>query len=1026
MAQLQRVLSIALGIGIITSSLAPMATPWVVAQTTSDRIQGLLDRGAELASQKQYERALQQYQQALKQFSQNQPAKLKGQILSRIGNIYRDRRQYDQAIPYFKQARVIYQAGQHHLLEGITLRAIGLSYRNLRQYDQALASLQAAKPVLFKQPDRYWQMLIWYDLGNLYARRRDYPKAIQAFQTALPLARALKRGSSTGQTLYKLAQAQHQLKQFTAAETNYKASLPLLRAANYRRSEANVQLQLGRLANDQRQPRRAIPYFQTVLRFARKIPTTDLEYAARLNLGRSEQQLGNLRQATTHLTTALKLAQQGDHQSQIWIVLEALGNVALQRGDYARAITQLSQARKIAIAIQNPQGEHSTTLNLGNAYYAVGDYNRAGKTYQQALTFAQQRKDLAAVGQIVGSLGILYRQTRDYPQALEFTQLSLEIAEKLNDVAEKQVSLMDLGLLYSATQKPKLALNAYQKALALAKRTDNPRAIGKIYGNIGALYTQQQDYTQGAKFMRLSVALAQQSQDLREQGVGLSNLGAILNQLGQYAEAETHLRQSIAIWDKQRQGLNRNLEYKTADRQKIALFERQTYTYSHLQRSLVAQAKAEAALEISEQSRTRALVELMARKRQGQTVRLKEQLDINIDRLKQIAQAQKATIVEYALLRDNVKPEQRAQSKYGQADLLIWVIQPSGQVTLRQVDLRPLVKAQNIELDNLIRMSRNTIGVRSRGITIAAAQPSTDALPTIDQPLRQLHQFLIEPIQDLLPSDPTQHVVFIPQKQLFTVPFYALQDAQGRYLLEQHTIRTAPSIQALGQTQPPLTNPSPQRHQALFQNALIVGNPTMPSITLRNGAASEQLLPLPNATTEAQAIARIAQTKALIGPQATKSLVLERMQQAKLVHLATHGLLDDFQDLGIPGAIALAPDGTGQPNDGILTTDELTDPQRQLPAELVVLSACNTGRGTITGDGVIGLSRAFLGAGVPSVVVSLWAVDDRSTSVLMTEFYRNLKTNPDRAAALRQAMLKTRQQYPDPFHWAAFTLVGQK
>jgi CHAT domain-containing protein len=97
----------------------------------------------------------------------------------------------------------------------------------------------------------------------------------------------------------------------------------------------------------------------------------------------------------------------------------------------------------------------------------------------------------------------------------------------------------------------------------------------------------------------------------------------------------------------------------------------------------------------------------------------------------------------------------------------------------------------------------------------------------------------------------------------------------------------------------------------------------------------------------------------------------------------------------------------------------------KLNAELVVLSACDTGRGTITGDGVIGLSRSLITAGVPSVIVSLWSVNDNSTAFLMSEFYRHLQQNPDKALALRQAMLATKQKYNHPFDWAAFTLIGE-
>ena len=96
-----------------------------------------------------------------------------------------------------------------------------------------------------------------------------------------------------------------------------------------------------------------------------------------------------------------------------------------------------------------------------------------------------------------------------------------------------------------------------------------------------------------------------------------------------------------------------------------------------------------------------------------------------------------------------------------------------------------------------------------------------------------------------------------------------------------------------------------------------------------------------------------------------------------------------------------------------------------LNAELVVLSACNTGQGRITGDGVIGLSRFLISAGVPSVIVSLWTVPDAPTVSLMQEFYQNLQNNPDKAQALRQAMLTTRAKPPHPRDWAAFTLIGE-
>jgi CHAT domain-containing protein len=203
-------------------------------------------------------------------------------------------------------------------------------------------------------------------------------------------------------------------------------------------------------------------------------------------------------------------------------------------------------------------------------------------------------------------------------------------------------------------------------------------------------------------------------------------------------------------------------------------------------------------------------------------------------------------------------------------------------------------------------------------------------------------------------------------------------------------------------------------------NALVVGNPTMPSVSLYPGEAPQQLDPLPGAEQEAKAIAPLFNTQPLIGNPATETAIKPLLPKARMIHLATHGLLDDFRGLG--SAIAFTPSSS---DDGLLTAEEILD--LKLNAELVVLSACNTGRGRITGDGVVGLSRSLISAGAPSVIVSLWAVLDDSTAFLMTEFYKNLQQNPDKAQALRQAMLTTMKQerYSNPLQWAAFTLIGE-
>jgi CHAT domain-containing protein len=255
---------------------------------------------------------------------------------------------------------------------------------------------------------------------------------------------------------------------------------------------------------------------------------------------------------------------------------------------------------------------------------------------------------------------------------------------------------------------------------------------------------------------------------------------------------------------------------------------------------------------------------------------------------------------------------------------------------------------------------------------------------------------LIQPIADLLPNQPQEHVAFIPQGELLLVPFAALKDVNGKYLIEQHTITTAPSIQVLD-----LLYQREQQIKGVAQDVLIVGKPS------------------PDTQAEVTAIAKVFHTQALTGNTATKTVVVQRMPQAKIIHLATVTIALPNDREGLGSGIALAPSGK---DDGWLTSDEITN--LHLQADLVVLSANNTATGKITGDGIIGLPRSFLIAGANSVIGSLWNVSDKETAFLMREFYQELSKNHKIAEALRHAMLVTIKSYPNSMNWAAFTLIG--
>lgn len=440
-----------------------------------------------------------------------------------------------------------------------------------------------------------------------------------------------------------------------------------------------------------------------------------------------------------------------------------------------------------------------------------------------------------------------------------------------------------------------------------------------------------------------------------------------------------------------------NLAKHTRVLAQTANYQAQKSTYDQLQKNLISQSKYQAALEISERSRNRTLVNLLA-----QQLSISEVNAPSTEQIKQVAKQQNATLVQYSIINDEVIIDGKKQTQ--ESELYIWVIQPTGDIAFRSLDLKPLWQKDKTSLAYLIRDSRQFNDFRERSLK-GGIQTFTNKKDNSNKQLQKLHQLLIAPIANILPSQANAHIIFIPQGELFLVPFAALKDTKGKYLIEQHTISTAPSIQALN-----LLYQRQQQNQGVAKDILVVGNPTISS---QLGEPRQ----LPGAEQEAKAIAHLFNTQALTGDTATETAVVQRMPQAKIIHLATTAYLDDRQGLG--NVLALTPSGK---DDGLLTFEEILN--LKLKAELVVLSANDTALGKITNDSVMGLSRSFFSAGVSSVIGSLWDISDQQTAFLMIEFYRKLSENPDKTAALRHAMLATMKKSPNPEYWAAFTLIG--
>ncbi|WP_187329249.1 CHAT domain-containing protein [Halomicronema hongdechloris] len=705
-------------------------------------------------------------------------------------------------------------------------------------------------------------------------------------------------------------------------------------------------------------------------------------------------------------TQNLEVAQQ--HNNQAWTAY-ALNNLAVAhfiRGDYRQALAYHQQLLTQAQAQASDLEIGIALAGLGAAHAALGQYDQAIEQYRQALDHLPQAKAPQWRALTLRNLGNALLGQGQIQSAIEYQHQSLAISGAIGDTYGQAQARGNLGNAYALSGRFDDAVTVQQQSLELARQLQDPLQEAQALLGLGTTYGYQQDYDQAVDYYGQALTLTRRLQARLGEGIALTNLGDALFRLNRLSEAEGRLYQGIAIWESLRAGLGTNDSFK------VSIFETQAATYRNLQEVLVAQGKIQPALEVAERGRARAFVELVARRSGAQ---LTAPSPPTIAAISRLARQQNLALVEYSIIRDQfVETPHGASVQFTnepqESALFAWVVQPSGQVKFQRLDW----PADWPSLEQVVQQGRRAMGLRGRGIDVVyTPEPRSD--PDAATDLQRLHRLLIEPIAAWLPPEAETPVVFVPQEELFLVPFPALQDAEGQYFLAHHTPMTAPSIQLLG-----LTLERANRRQVTMPSAdwLIVGNPMMPSVPLDE--QSPQPLPeLPGAEAEAVAIAALVNSQALTGATATESLITQRLPQARYIHLATHGLLDDIDGEGIPGAIALTPDNH---EDGFLTANELF--QLKLQADLVVLSACDTGGGRITGDGVIGLSRSFLSSGANSVVVSLWTVPDVATADLMTAFYQALPTTSHKAQALRQAMLSTQQRHPHPSAWAGFTLIG--
>jgi CHAT domain-containing protein/tetratricopeptide (TPR) repeat protein len=916
---------------------------------------------------KDYSQALSYQQKALASAKEVKDTDLQCKALNSLGNVYRLSIPPDinKAIDFFQQSLQIAQAYHHPKRELAALRGLGWANFALYGLEKGLPFLQQ-EITKAKEVSQLDVSKALRNLGFTYYLSYQYSQASQTYKKALAIAQQIPNHTEIGEALFKLGNFHfdpHQGQDIKALEYYQQALDEFRKDKNSRVKVAETLLGIGDTYYSLGQSQQILKVLPQALAIAKEVEDTNLIIDVLASLGRAYQNTERLQESVNYYEQGLAYARQQNDlpRQKEFLYGLAISYSSLGQHDKFKEIWQKMETLPSYAETTNQQIPSRNTLKIPETAFVV---------FNRGVGYANEKKDV---------------------QAEETYQQAFTLAEKTGNFFVQVNSSLFLGMLYDQRKNYAKAIEAYQRTQSLAQKYGYRSAEYSASSTLQIIHLQLNQYPQSIAVGQRAAAIAEEIQRSQDIGFTQSRLGQTYVMWGKLNEAVAPLRKAIRVFESSRVGLT--------DLNKVSLFDIQSLTsqvYNNLQYALVATGNAEEALEVAERGRARAFAELMASRIQG----IPKISAPSLNQIRQIARTQKATLVEYSIIAEFDKP--------GPGKLYIWVVQPNGTVTFRRLDFRDTWENNQPSGESFRDLIVHAVDVHSETKLL-------DSGRELNLRLNKLHKILIQPIADLLPTDPNQQVIFLPQKDLFRVPFPALQDNKGTYLVEQHTIRTAPSIQTLA-----LTHQQQQRIQGKGEGAVVAGLPRQALIIGNPTPMPEDWQPLEGAEQEAQDVAKLLRSNAIIGAPATETAIVKQMPNARLIHLATHGIADDEKPLE-ESYVVLAPSKT---DDGKLTAGEVID-KLKLKAELVVLSACQTGRGKTTSDGIIGLSRAFIAAGTPSIIVSLWDVNDESTKVLMTEFYQNLERNPDRAQALRKAMLTTMVKYSKPIDWAAFTLIGE-
>ena len=906
-------------------------------------------------------------------------------------------------------------------------------------------------------------------------KAQSVAKAIERYQQALLLWREVNNRQKEAETLSDLSYSYGLLSDNQKALESDQQALAIRRAIGDRGGEGDSLQSIGSDYAFLGEMRQAIHSYEQALAVFQALGDRTAEARILMNLGAVFAALGETQESLNHLNQALAIFRDTGARPLEAHTLIELGYTYTMLGDFPKALVLLNQARAISIEIKDRVKEARATGSIGGVYVHLKQYPKALEYLSQELQMNRSAGDRYGEANLLNVMGTLHQEMTDNRQALDYYQQALTLNRAINNRRGEASSLSFTGDTYSRLGEHQKGLDLLNQALALYRAIAHSEGETLTLFRIAQVNRRMANLEEARAKMEIVInkidSLRKKkstSQDLRisffalvqkyyEEYIDLlmqmhataPKAGYDLAALG--INEKTLARGFIELLDELRADIRQGVDPKLLDHER-SLNERITTKLDNLTKLLSAKhtdlQKTAAEKEIAMLTEEYRQAQADIRKKSPRYAALVEPQPNSAQEIQKNLLAADTMLLEYAL---------------GDQHSYLWAVTPNS-ITSYQLPPR-------LQIETAVRRVYDLLTTRQPG---GSTTDQRTGLAGHDAKYRAeaaaLSKMLLGPIASELG---TKRLLIVAPGALQYLPFAALPDpavanrlltADYQPLITNHEIVNLPSASVLAvlrrDTDGRKANPksvavfadpvfnlddpriknlaggeAPQQGSSRRSRTAPPASPVKPSDS-RNALMGAmrgdltKLARLPFSREEGEAIFAIAADavglKALDFQANRTTATGSELSQYRIVHFATHGLLNS-EHPELSGLVLSLVDKAGQPQDGFLRLHEIYN--LRLPAELVVLSACQTALGRdIRGEGLVGLTRGFMYAGAQRVVASLWQVDDLATAELMRKFYKKMLQDKLRpAAALRAAqieMLQTKRRQ-SPYFWAAFVLQGE-